>query len=711
MTAASSGWRARAAQWLPWRLFFAVLAGLALTRGMTRAFVNRYEIMDGDFQNYNPVRRLLAGQVPYADFTVYLGAGELYGVGGLLLVLGNRFGRSMLAANALTWFFFELLAFAAACCALGSARRARALTLAVCAVCFALVQGLFGLGSLPGAGAVSTLLGYAAANGNSARMIRAGSLPLALLLAGAGLRRWYARRPDAGWTPRLGKAPAGGAEKAGWPAPVWLIPVLAGALVPWSNDMGAALYLALSLAFGLLLVRQYKTDWLQLAGQVGRYVLVSLAALGASVTLVSWGHPLAWLRQTRGAGSYQAWYYGSAEATKLTWLSGLRLDAAFWLCLALAVGAGVWLFAAGSRRDALSAAGCLVLTLGMALWNLLYCLLSASPVGPAGGAQALLVVLAPALVCRGALALRGRRGAQGRAAKPLAGPLCGVLAAAVLAVGLAGQIAARQAGRGADYTYVPALGGWLGDQAKALETEQSIAAGKTVWSTYGSALEAMTGRFQPSGTDYIIHVLGDRQRLAYLQQFQAGGYDLVETPSWKVSSFERWSRNANWWFYRELYRYWAPVGSTFACGGMHLFWRQTGADGALDASAAAAVTAESGAAVTLTVTAAPGFDGVADVALRYTFAAAPGYRLRGGVGSFLRAEAVTEKQLCEAAGRESENCDWFLPTDRGAYDIPVTLHDGVGVVRLTALPGDAAGVTVQDASVTALYTDWEYFYE
>ena len=87
------------------------------------------------------------------------------------------------------------------------------------------------------------------------------------------------------------------------------------------------------------------------------------------------------------------------------------------------------------------------------------------------------------------------------------------------------------------------------------------------------------------------------------------------------------------------------------------------------------------------------------------------YRLRGGVGSFLRAEAVTEKQLCEAAGRESENCDWFLPTDRGAYDIPVTLHDGVGVVRLTALPGDAAGVTVQDASVTALYTDWEYFYE
>ena len=55
---------------------------------------------------------LLAGQAPYKDFTVYLGAGELYSVGALLLVLGNSFGRSMFAASFCTWFYFELLVLA-----------------------------------------------------------------------------------------------------------------------------------------------------------------------------------------------------------------------------------------------------------------------------------------------------------------------------------------------------------------------------------------------------------------------------------------------------------------------------------------------------------------------------------------------------------------------------------------------------------------------
>lgn len=34
--------------------------------------------MNGTFQNYNPIRRLLAGQIPYKDFQDYLGMGHLY---------------------------------------------------------------------------------------------------------------------------------------------------------------------------------------------------------------------------------------------------------------------------------------------------------------------------------------------------------------------------------------------------------------------------------------------------------------------------------------------------------------------------------------------------------------------------------------------------------------------------------------------------------
>lgn len=117
--------------------------------------------MNGDFQNYNPVRHLLAGQIPYRDFTVYLGAGELYSVGGLLLVLGNSFGRSMFATNFCTWFYFELLVLAVCLVVIGTAVRP-ARQRWRCAACFLpMCRGA----NLPFAGQVNTLLSYAAANG------------------------------------------------------------------------------------------------------------------------------------------------------------------------------------------------------------------------------------------------------------------------------------------------------------------------------------------------------------------------------------------------------------------------------------------------------------------------------------------------------------------------------------------------------------------
>ena len=125
----------------PWLFLLLVLAGLAAVRGLAANYEIGYEIMNGDFQNYNPVRHLLAGQVPYRDFTVYLGAGELYSVGGLLLVLGNSFGRSMFATNFCTWFYFELLVLAVCLVVIGTARAARAAALALCSVFFAYVQG------------------------------------------------------------------------------------------------------------------------------------------------------------------------------------------------------------------------------------------------------------------------------------------------------------------------------------------------------------------------------------------------------------------------------------------------------------------------------------------------------------------------------------------------------------------------------------------
>lgn len=683
----------------PWAALLILLAGFAALRGLADSFIIDYNITNGDFQNYNPVRHLLAGQVPYADFTVYLGAGELYGVAAILLVVGNTFARSMFAAEFLTWFCFELLVLAVCRALLRTGRAARAMTAALSAWCLLAVQGM----NLPGMDWLRGLLGYASSSGNSARMIRSGALSIAVLLCGAALCLWREHPP---------RPEAKGLKKYLPLGPAVAVPFVAGMLVPWSNDMGAAMYIAVALGYGLFLLRHYGANLRAVALRVGQYILVSVIGLGVSVTLISWGHPLSWLRQTRGASAYQPWYYSSGQNDKLYYLRELQLDGSFWIMLALAVVFAVVIFRARSDETAVRAAGLFALSLGMGLWNLLYCLLSSARNGPDGGAKALLAVLVPALAAAALAWLAEHRQQVFGVLRRILPPVAAVFGCAVLVLGGYQQIDARIQGRGEGYTRVDSLGGWLGDQAGKLATEQSILAGRTVWSTYASALEAMEGQLQPSGTDYIIHALGDGQRAAYLQQFQAGGFDLVQTPSYKVASYERWSRNANWWFYRELYRYWVPVGNTFVCGGMHIFWQKNGVDNDMGMPTTVDIAQTAGNVVTITVTAQdPTFCGVADVTLEYTQTVDAGFVLRGGVHSCLHVSSDTEKRLCEAAGRESLNCDYFIPADKESYDIPVTMENGVGTVTLTALPGDAAQLTVTSARVNGTFFDWEYFYE
>ena len=665
-----------AARWAPWLLLALLLAGMAAVQGLAFAYDVSYEITNGDFQNYNPVRHLLAGQAPYADFTVYLGAGELYSVGAMLLVLGNTFANSVFAANFLTW----LLVLAVSAAVLGDARAARGLTALLSGYFLLAVRGV----PLPLAGLVRPLLGAAADVGNSARMLRAAALPLAVLVIAAVLGAWR----------RRGGRPAR--------LPDVLIPIVAGALVPWSNDMGAAMYIAVALAYGMFLLRRHWPHALAVLRGTLAYIGISAAGLGVSVLLVSHGHPFAWLRQTRGAAAFQSWYYGQDAGAQLCTPGDLVLSPCFWLLLALAAVAAVLTLRAGREDDALRAAGVFALCAGMALWEPLYAIGSGGRSGPQEGGQALLAVLVPVLAAGAVRALLRRRAAAWKRALPAAGI---ALAAVCLAVGLYGQWQHYRAGRG-ELQYVPELGGWLDDRADKLAAERALTGDAPVFSTYASGLEAMTGQLQPTGTDYIIHVLGDRQRTDYLQLFQIGFenglFTYACTPSPKVATYERWARNANWWFYRELYRYWEPVSNTYGCGGMHLFWTKGGDhDRGVPVTLTLAQTAPG--TWTLTADADADFSGVVDVRLDYAMTAPP-FTLH----SYLFVDCVTENALWAAAGRGG-SASFFLPGQGSAAYIPVTVANGSGTVTLRALP---AGADLQvQAAAEGTFEDWYYFFE
>ena len=90
----------------------------------------------------------------------------------------------------------------------------------------------------------------------------------------------------------------------------------------------------------------------------------------------------------------------------------------------------------------------------------------------------------------------------------------------------------------------------LGDDILATE---AFLNGEEFWSTYASAQEVQQGTFQPSGTDYIIHVMGDRQREEYLNKFKTSDFRYTATIRESYNIWERWIMRANWFFYRELY--------------------------------------------------------------------------------------------------------------------------------------------------------------
>ena len=93
-----------------WLFFLLCIAAVSAFYGAARCGSVDFVCTNGDYQNYNALRRFLAGQRPYADFANYLGMGPL-----LLCVpltaLHNNFSGSLFATNFVACACFILFVF------------------------------------------------------------------------------------------------------------------------------------------------------------------------------------------------------------------------------------------------------------------------------------------------------------------------------------------------------------------------------------------------------------------------------------------------------------------------------------------------------------------------------------------------------------------------------------------------------------------------
>jgi hypothetical protein len=58
-------------------IYILCIAIMALSMGLERNAILDYNPINGDWQSYNPIRRVLDGQIPFVDFMPYLGLGVI----------------------------------------------------------------------------------------------------------------------------------------------------------------------------------------------------------------------------------------------------------------------------------------------------------------------------------------------------------------------------------------------------------------------------------------------------------------------------------------------------------------------------------------------------------------------------------------------------------------------------------------------------------
>jgi hypothetical protein len=548
-----------------------VVRSEAAQRGANLGF---YPI-NGDWQNYNPVRRWLDGELPGRDFHVYLGLGPTWLTTLATWWCGGQFGDSLFAMTGLC-VALQALCWGVVARVAGLSRTAAWSLAALSVVFFAAPYKLW----LP-VHLRAVLVGVCEPlfqPGNSALGLRAAAPVLATLVLWWTWNRWA----DVRCRP--------------WRRALWLGAV-SGAFLPWSNDYGPSTCAALSGVAALCWYRDTRwTGWLCCVVIHG--LAAVLVALGV-LTLATGGAPGWWWEYNfRGVATDQFWYFRGDKVLRWSqlplwyelWIGGGTLGVWLWrmrrrttvgtdsllalLVLApllstlvsVAGGHVEWRYAFPLARTLFIATPCAVMAVVGEVWR--------GRGGGAGAGSPLLTqraegeLLSPrwdVLLCvllalqTGILARRWFR-EQDRQPRP-AEPWSMLVPRDIRAPRTGALVPLGDAGSGLPERFSKAV-------AIASELRDEFVAGDVpresrIASTYTSLIDVIAGAKNPCRSDYLIHALGSRERTAHLEQLTASPPEYVTTIREDWVGWEGWLQRQNWPYYRWLTRYYEPFDRTY----------------------------------------------------------------------------------------------------------------------------------------------------
>lgn len=666
-------------------IFILAVLFIAGKEAVARIYNVDFVPTNGDFQTYNTLRRFLDGQLPYTDYANYLGMGVIFCLAPFL-ALHNSFAGSLFVSTFVTSVLFILMVSLILYLITG-----KGLVSATLGLCTALVTYSRLFTMLPWIGGyLDYIFMLMAQPGNSARTVRM-SWPFLLVLLVLVLLRLYHRKHT---------QPADPAALINSKAFCAMLGFFCGIGIVWSNDFGFGAVIAASLL--LLVLHLIKSG----RHVLRRAVLPALCYIGAlaagfmgAVLLVTGGHWRSWFSHAGGVASWQHWYYGTRAAEKIHSISDLFTSG--WeipLILAFVAGSCVWFVYKAVKKNLtpshiLYQFLCLSIFIAFAIY-----IYGSGYNGFPEGMMLLIFCTLLGVAARFILRLLARPRLVVPARSVLAVLLC-----FVLAVKGWGTLRAGQAYANANFpaydNYLPALQGvtYLHD---SVQSQVPMTSGQPVFSLYATALEVENGTFQPTGTDYIIHALGDEARASYLQQFEAGGYPYVQTMH-PAYAWTPWIVRANWDFYRLLYKNYTPIADALPW----MLWQRTEApepnlvkDVAATCTPVQTASGEWELRVTLPVEG----DYIVDVEIAYR--ASKDLSINGL--QTLRYSVFVDDPSID--GDQYGYSEYSIQTASDARNLPVFVSNGSGSLRLSSVPNACTSLAIESVQVINIYES-EFF--
>lgn len=477
-----------------------------------------FSAINGVFQNYNVVRRLLDGQIPYVDFAVYLGLGHLY-IGALFTYI---FGNSYIASK-LVFDFLNMLSFVLVIIALSKGSFGKKSIIPAVLLLIILLIAMYGI-----------LPVYLPTTGISARYLRGMILPIVILLL------FYIENSNKKYIKKYLNIIRG---------------FILGFSFLWSNDYGISTYIAGMIVYSYYILISHNKIFDKVK-EICLIVLSSIVAIFLLITISTKGHPDIWIMQTIDSGTFQRWYYkigwGPYYICDITliWQNILQ----FFIILYLAV----MLYKTRKNKYLLLT----IANLSTFTASILYKTISGLDLNELAIQIVYLTILIEFITL--IQEIIKRKNLNNKLIKYISIIFYIIILFFVIYKMydnlkiLKEQLLYRE--KNFYSSYIEELDGYIHNNGlyNSIIEGKGIIGNDTLFSTYASALEIVTNQYQPSGIDYIIHVLGDKNREKYLKKFKEINPKYVLTINEEYTTWEYWIKHANWFFYREMYKSYTP---------------------------------------------------------------------------------------------------------------------------------------------------------